>query len=234
MWASLFAALSLGLVGSAHCVGMCGPLVLALPVQGLGTLKRSVRVGTYHAGRIMVYALGGLLFGLLGRRVYLAGWQQGLSVALGVSILCWVVLRGVRGRLRIGGLFGRFYDSLQATIVNLWQSPNRGKFLLLGMANGLLPCGMVYMAIAAALTSQTIAQSIGFMAFFGLGTLPMLLGLQITGRMVPISLRQRIRGALPYLTAFMAVLLILRGLNLGIPFVSPILAGGPGRTISCH
>jgi sulfite exporter TauE/SafE len=234
MWPSLFAAFGLGFVGSAHCVGMCGPLVLALPVQGLGPIQKGVRVGTYHAGRIMVYALGGLLFGLLGRRVYLAGWQQGLSVALGVSLLCWVVLKGIRSRLRIGGLFGRFNDSLQASIVKLWQSPNRGKFLLLGMANGLLPCGMVYMAVAAALTSQTITQSIGFMAFFGLGTLPMLLGLQITGQMVPISLRQRMRKALPYLTAFLAVLLILRGLNLGIPFVSPVLAGSQGETISCH
>jgi uncharacterized protein len=234
MWPFLFAAFSLGFVGSAHCVGMCGPLVLALPVQGLGAVQRSVRVGTYHAGRILVYALGGLLLGLLGRRVYLAGWQQGLSIALGVSILFWVVLKGIRGRVRIGGLFGRFYNTLQAAIVKLWQSPNRGKFLLLGIANGLLPCGMVYMAIAAALTSQTVAQSMGFMAFFGLGTLPMLLGLQITGRMVPIFLRQRIRKALPYLTAFMAVLLILRGLNLGIPFVSPVLANSQGETITCH
>lgn len=234
MWPSLFAAFSLGFVGSAHCVGMCGPLVLALPVEGLGVLQRGVRVGMYHAGRILVYALGGLLFGLLGRRVYVAGWQQGLSVALGVAILGWVVMKGVGGRLRIGGLFGRFYNALQAAIVKLWHSSGRGKFLLLGMANGLLPCGMVYMAIAGALTRPAIVQAVGFMAFFGLGTLPMLLGLQVTGRMVPITLRQKIRKALPYLTAFMAVLLILRGLNLGIPFVSPVLAGGPGATISCH
>lgn len=234
MWPSLFAAFSLGLIGSAHCVGMCGPLVLALPLEGPGIMQRSVTVGTYHAGRIMVYALGGLLFGVLGRQVYLAGWQQGLSVALGVSILCWVVLKGTRRRLRAGGLFGRFFDRLQASTVRLWHSPGRGKFLLLGMANGLLPCGMVYMAIAAALTSQTIAQAVGFMAFFGVGTLPMLLALQFTGRIVSISIRQRIRQALPYLTAGLAVLLILRGLNLGIPFLSPMLAAKPASTISCH
>jgi sulfite exporter TauE/SafE len=234
MWPSLFAALSLGFIGSAHCVGMCGPLVLALPVRGLGVLQRGVRVGIYHAGRITVYALGGLLFGLLGRRVYLAGWQQGLSVMLGLSILGWVILKGVGSRRRWRGWTGGFYNGLQSWMGRLWRSPSRGKFLLLGMANGLLPCGMVYMAIAAALTSQTIAQAVGFMGFFGLGTLPMLLGLQITGRMVPISLRQRIRKALPYLTAFMAVLLILRGLNLGIPFVSPVMAANPGQVVDCH
>ena len=84
MWPSLFAAFSLGLVGSAHCLGMCGPLVLALPLQGLGAVQRGIAVGMYHGGRIMVYTLGGLLFGLLGRRVYLAGWQQGLSIVLGL------------------------------------------------------------------------------------------------------------------------------------------------------
>ena len=234
MWPSLLAAFGLGLFGSIHCVGMCGPLLLALPVQGLSPVQRGWSVGLYHAGRITVYAFGGLLFGLLGRRVYLAGWQQGLSIGLGVSILGWLVLKAIRGHRRMGGWIGGFYSWLQAWMGRLWQSPSRGKFLLMGMANGLLPCGMVYMAIAAALTSPTIAGAMGFMAFFGLGTLPMLLSLQMTGRMVSISFRQQIRRALPFLTAAMAILLILRGLNLGIPFVSPVLAARPGQVISCH
>jgi len=233
MWPSFFAAFSLGLIGSAHCVGMCGPLVLALPVQDLGVLQRAVGVGLYHAGRIMIYVLGGLLFGLVGRRVYLAGWQQGLSIVLGVSILGWLALKGVGGQRRWGWV-GGFYNGLQAWMGRLWQSPARAKFLLLGMANGLLPCGMVYMAIAGALTSPTVAQAVGFMAIFGLGTLPMLLGLQVTGRLVGISFRRQIRKLLPYLTACMAVLLILRGLNLGIPFISPVLAARPGHVIGCH
>jgi sulfite exporter TauE/SafE len=212
---------------------MCGPLVLALPVQRLSPAQRGFSVGLYHAGRIMVYALGGLLFGLLGRRVYLAGWQQGLSIVLGVSILGWLLVKGLRGRVRLR-MAECFYGWLQAWIGRLWQSPSRRKFLMMGMANGLLPCGMVYMAIAGALTSPTIIQAAGFMAFFGLGTLPMLLGLQVTGRMVSISFRQQIRKALPYLTACLAILLVLRGLNLGIPFVSPVLATRPGHVVSCH
>ena len=62
----------------------------------------------------------------------------------------------------------------------------------------------------------------------------MLLGLQVTGRLVGISFRRQIRKLLPYLTACMAVLLILRGLNLGIPFISPVLAARPGHVIGCH
>jgi len=215
---------------------MCGPLVLSLPVQQLGARQRMVSTGLYHTGRILIYATGGLLFGLLGRRVYLAGWQQGLSILLGVSILCWIA--GKRFAVRTGAAASRtpaaFYGWLQTWMTRLWKSPSPRKFLLMGMANGLLPCGMVYMAIAGALTSPTILRAIGFMAFFGLGTLPMLLGLQATGRMVSISFRQQIRKALPYLTAVMAILLILRGLNLGIPFISPPLATRPGQVMSCH
>jgi hypothetical protein len=215
-----------------------------------------VSTGLYHTGRILIYASGGLLFGLLGRRVYLAGWQQGLSILLGVSILCWIVFKHLSARtshsprtpriplarLRTPVTTSRiarsipatFYAWLQSWMSRLWQSPSPRKFLLMGMANGLLPCGMVYMAIAGALTSPTILRAISFMAFFGLGTLPMLLGLQATGRIVSISFRQQIRKALPYLTAVMAILLILRGLNLGIPFISPALAVRPGQVMSCH
>jgi sulfite exporter TauE/SafE len=213
---------------------MCGPLVLALPVQGMTPSGRAFSLGLYHIGRIAVYASAGLIFGLVGRRVYLAGWQQGLSIALGVSILLWVMLKGTYGGGRMPVWAGKFYGMLQSWMGRIWQSPSPGRFFLMGMGNGLLPCGMVYMAIAGALTSPDVLQGAGFMAFFGLGTLPMLLGLQVTGRMVRVSYRQQIRKALPYLMAFMAVLLILRGMNLGIPFISPVLASRPGRVIGCH
>ncbi|TDW96704.1 sulfite exporter TauE/SafE family protein [Dinghuibacter silviterrae] len=226
MVASLFAAFLLGFAGSAHCVGMCGPLVLSMPVRHLPEAARWRASGLYHAGRIGVYALGGLLFGLVGHQFVLAGWQQGLSIALGAGLLCKLVLRGPR--FKPGGLH------LQKTITWLWTSPSRGKYFWMGAANGLLPCGMVYIAIAAALTSDGPVKATAFMAFFGLGTLPMLLGLQVTGRMVGMTTRQNLRRALPYLTALMAVLLILRGLNLGIPFVSPVLAGRPPQAIRCH
>jgi sulfite exporter TauE/SafE len=234
MWQSLLAAFSLGFIGSVHCVGMCGPLVLALPVHHMNVSKRIGSIWLYHSGRITVYASGGLLFGLLGRRVYLAGWQQGLSILLGVSILCWLAFKGLRGQGGLPGWANRFYGILQGWLGRLWQSPSPGKFLLMGIGNGLLPCGMVYLAIAGALTTENILQGMGFMACFGLGTLPLLLGLQMTGRMVNISFRQKIRKALPYLTVFVAILLILRGLNLGIPWVSPALATRPGQVIECH
>jgi sulfite exporter TauE/SafE len=182
----------------------------------------------------MTYASGGLLFGLLGRKVYLAGWQQGLSVALGTSILGWVLVKEIGGRGRLPVWTRHFYGALQQWMGRLWQSPSWTRYLLMGMGNGLLPCGMVYLAMAGALTGTNILQSIGFMAFFGLGTLPLLLGLHVTGRMVSLSFRRQIRRALPYLTVAVAILLILRGLNLGIPMISPVLAARPGQGIGCH
>lgn len=148
MGTSLFAAFLLGFVGSAHCVGMCGPLVLSMPVRHLTEAARWMATGLYHAGRIGVYALGGLLFGLVGRQFALAGWQQGLSIALGAAILCRLVFRGTRFKL------GGFSTHLQKAVAWLWNSPSPGKYFWMGAANGLLPCGMVYIAVAAALTSD--------------------------------------------------------------------------------
>ncbi|MBS1662442.1 MAG: sulfite exporter TauE/SafE family protein [Bacteroidetes bacterium] len=231
MEAYFLAALVLGFAGSAHCVGMCGPLALALPVQGFSAVRRWVSVGLYHGGRIFMYALAGVVFGLVGRRFYVAGWQQGLSIGLGVFILCWVVVRGAGGR---GWLPVGVYAPLQRVMARVWASPSSGRFFLMGMLNGLLPCGMVYMAVAGALTSSGVMAAAVFMVCFGVGTLPMLVGLQVTGRMVGGPVRVRLRKVLPYLTVVMAVLLILRGLGLGIPFVSPVLAGAMGHAIECR
>ena len=223
------AAFLLGLIGSLHCIGMCGPLALGLSLHGGGgRLARLFQLMRYHAGRICTYALGGLVFGWLGRGIRIAGWQQGFSIVLGGMIL---VLSFGDGALKS---VGRSYGPLRRVVSRiLYSASGKGRFLL-GMANGLLPCGMVYLAIAGALTRPTIAGSMGFMAFFGAGTLPLLLGLQWTGHLLPVLWRRRLRGALPVVTVVVGILLILRGLDLGIPFVSPLLPSVPGRVVSCH
>ncbi len=224
-WATAF---FLGLLGSLHCIGMCGPLVLALPTQHLNATRRVTAALLYHGGRILVYSLGGMIFGLLGHRVWLAGWQQGFSITLGVLILLLVAFR------RFLPATTGAYAPVQRIIARLWQGPSISKFFLLGMANGLLPCGMVYLAIAGALTRPQVIEAVGFMAFFGLGTLPLLLLLQYTGHRLGLPFRLQLRRALPYITILMAILLILRGLDLGIPFVSPALPAAPGQSASCH
>jgi len=214
MW--FLSAFLLGLVSSLHCVGMCGPLVLSV-ARG-----RSALFG-YHSGRIGVYTVMGVVAGLLGRGVRLAGLQQALSISLGVVILGMVFGGWKAGMPGLSSLVGR-----------LWRSEMRVKFVVLGMANGLLPCGMVYLALAGAVSSSGVADATGFMALFGLGTLPLLLGVSYFGRYIGVSVRGRLRKLLPIVVASMGVLLILRGLGLGIPLVSPILPAGPRTAVICH
>lgn len=227
MTASIFAAFFLGVFGSLHCVGMCGPLAIGLAAPG-GRTAQLYALLRYHAGRICTYTMGGLLFGWLGRRIVIAGWQQGFSIGLGLSVL---VFSGIRhwapSALHASAL-------VQRTMAHIWRMASGKGGFLLGMANGLLPCGMVYLAIAGALTRPNALQAMTFMASFGAGTLPLLLGLQWAGHMLPAANRLRLRKALPVVTVVVAVLLILRGLDLGIPFISPMLPSSPGRPVSCH
>ena len=212
----LLSAFALGLVSSMHCVGMCGPLVLSV------ARSRPALLG-YHFGRIGVYVVMGLVAGLLGRGVRLAGFQQVFSISLGVVILVVVF-----GKWRVG------MPGLSALVGRLWRWQSQAKFLVLGMANGLLPCGMVYLALAAAVSFAGVGEAAVFMAFFGLGTLPLLLGVSYFGKYIGVSLRGRLRKVLPFVVASVGVLLILRGMGLGIPFVSPMLPSGARQAISCH
>jgi hypothetical protein len=232
----LIAGFSLGLISSLHCIGMCGPLVLALPLQGLSGAHRMISTGLYHGGRIGMYAGLGLLSGLLGHRIYIAGWQQGVSIGLGTAILLSLGWKWMRRLFSIRKILfpGKFYNMLRQWILRLWQSPSTGNFFLLGVANGLLPCGMVYFAVAGALSLSGISQGLLFMVSFGTGTLPLLLLLSYFGHQVRPNFRVSFQKGLPFLIAIMAVLLILRGLNLGIPYISPILPGERVGTIECH
>ena len=132
------------------------------------------------------------------------------------------------------GWLRTFHNGIQGIMGKLLQAPRLHNYLLLGMANGLLPCGMVYLAIAGALSTTGIEESVLFMSAFGSGTLPAMLLLSFFGVHIKVSLRRQIKKAVPFIVAGMAVLLILRGMNLGIPFVSPVLADAPQPVISCH
>jgi sulfite exporter TauE/SafE len=234
MWTIIVPGVLLGLISSLHCVGMCGPLALALPVQHLTRSGRVFALLSYHGGRLLTYTLLGGLSGLLGRRIYLGGLQQAFSITVGSLILLWLAMVYWYPAVRRPVFMNRLFRPVEHIIARLWQSPSRTGFLLLGMANGLLPCGMVYLAIAGSLSFPQIDASIAFMLFFGIGTLPALLILGASRHLITISARANMRRAVPYVAALMGVLLILRGLDLGIPFISPVLAHSPGQAVSCH
>ncbi|HRN58169.1 MAG TPA: sulfite exporter TauE/SafE family protein, partial [Agriterribacter sp.] len=212
----------LGLLGSVHCAGMCGPLAMALPVHHLPNVKRFTALLLHQFGRIITYASLGLLFGFAGRHIYIAGFQQWFSIGMGVLVLVLLV-RYYGYKKNVQPAFMRsFHKRIQHIIVVLLR-PGKHIFpyLLLGMANGLLPCGMVYVAIAAALTLQGVGQGVVFMTMFGLGTLPAMMAISYFGTSLSLNVRMAMRKAVPYGISLMAVVLILRGMNLGIPFISP-------------
>ncbi len=215
----MLTALILGTLGSLHCVGMCGPIVLALPQNKTHTLPQFLLSRlTYNSGRLFSYALMGLVFGSIGRLISLAGFQSLLSIALGVIVIATLffpldpllaaVNQSTVWKKTIGALFRR--KSYPA----LWA---------IGSLNGFLPCGLVYTALAGAAASGDGLYGAGFMAVFGLGTIPALMIVAFFGKRITMRRRAWIRKALPVAAFVLGVLLILRGLSLGIPYVSPDL-----------
>ena len=232
-WQFIIGGLSLGVLSSFHCVGMCGPLSLALPTQYLPTIQRTMALLLYQFGRVITYSAFGFVFGLAGRGVYLAGCQRWFSIGMGILILVLLIHHWIfRRRLQPHFLSG-FYIAIQRTMMNTMRSKRLLSFLFFGIANGFLPCGMVYMALAGALVTIEVYQSILFMASFGLGTLPAMMAVGLFKQFFGPQLRISFRTAIPVFISIMAVILILRGLNLGIPFISPVLQSASQSTISC-
>ena len=223
-----------GLLGSVHCIGMCGPLVMALPISQKNNFQKITAISLYHFGKITSYAFLGVVFGLFGSQLPLFGLQQNLSIIIGVSMLIYVLYVFVLKSSRIQ--FGRFNYLNQLIVKGLgyfFKSKSLISFLWFGMLNGVLPCFLFYLALTSALATQNIIEGGLLMAFFGLGTMPALMMVTIGGQFLNFNYRRRIQKLLPVFILGMGLLLILRGLNLGIPYISPI--GGIGtEVISCH
>ena len=177
----------------------------------------------YQFGRIITYCLLGIVAGLVGKSFFVAGFQRWLSIALGLGVLAGFL---ISKRIALSAPVVRLVGSLKiAMSVQLRQRSFRS-LVLLGMLNGLLPCGLVYVALAGAAAATTAWEGIGSMAAFGLGTSPMLAAISLSGKMLPLGLRNKLHGAIPVGVCLLAGLLILRGLSLGIPYLSPDLTSG--------
>ncbi|HEX4869607.1 MAG TPA: sulfite exporter TauE/SafE family protein [Moraxellaceae bacterium] len=180
--ALLLTAWATGLLGSTHCVGMCGGISAALSFALPEDARRGGRLFAfqlaYNSGRILTYTLLGLLAGALAQGV-LGAWAQspwpravagGFMVALGLYLAGWWL--GLQRLERMGGSLWRHLEPLRKVVfpVNrLWKA------LLAGGLWGFLPCGLVYSALALSLARADTLVSGGVMLAFGLGTLPALL-----------------------------------------------------------
>ncbi|MCC6582515.1 MAG: sulfite exporter TauE/SafE family protein [Chitinophagales bacterium] len=232
IWQFVIAGFSIGILGSFHCVGMCGPIALALPVADAGKWKRLLFISLYNIGRVMAYATLGAIFGILGKQFFIGGYQRFLSIALGVLILFFLLfskyLNGNKSFLN------NYTLKLKQFLGKLLRSDKQFyTYILIGFLNGFLPCGLVYVAIAGAVATGSILNSAVFMAAFGLGTFPIMFMVTVLGKYISLQWRNQMRKAVPVFIGVMAVLLILRGLNLGIPYISPEMKATPAGTHSC-
>lgn len=226
----LWTALFLGLLGGLHCVGMCGPLMLALPTPG-GTPPLRFALGrvVYQLGRVATYTALGALAGLAGRTFALAGVQQWVSLSLGTLLLLGLLLSPKWLELP---WLSRRLGFLQTSMARLLRQRTLPALAGLGALNGLLPCGLVYAAAAAAATQAHAWSGAAYMLVFGLGTVPMMLGMSLSGNAIPARFRLRLRRLVPLGLGIVGGLLVLRGLSLGIPYLSPDLSAGTAAC--CH
>ncbi|PSL49364.1 hypothetical protein CLV51_101695 [Chitinophaga niastensis] len=233
----VFTSFMLGFVGSFHCIGMCGPIALTLPVQHLKDSKKLAGILLYNAGRISTYALLGMIFGWLGKQFYLGGLQQGLSIATGSLLLLIVLLKYTGIRWTNGRHLPNAYTrKIKSALGTLLRQQRFHTLYAIGLLNGFLPCGLVYPGIAGAIATGGVGKGMLFMAAFGTGTLPAMIGVTWFGHLISISVRNKMRNMIPVVISIMGILLILRGLNLGIPYISPTLMPQSENVVEncCH
>jgi hypothetical protein len=218
----LISAFILGLMGSFHCAGMCGPIAIALPLHGNSVGGKIFGGSLYNLGRTITYGIMGALFGLLGQGVAMIGFQQKISVIMGSLMIISVLFPALfRNQYSMNKSWFSLVGRLKSTIGQMFSIRSYPSLFFIGMLNGLLPCGLVYMAIAGAIGTGSVTMGTFYMFLFGLGTIPMLLGISLAGNLVSVAVRKHINSLIPIMVVLVGIFFILRGLSLGIPYLSP-------------
>ncbi|MDX1827934.1 MAG: sulfite exporter TauE/SafE family protein [Lutibacter sp.] len=218
----LWTALILGLAGSFHCIGMCGPIAFILPIDKSSVAKTFIQTFLYHFGRLISYAIIGILFGFLGKGLYLAGFQQNLSILMGVIMILTVIIPvRIFNKFNFSKPLYKLIGKLKQNLALYLNKKSNKALFTIGFLNGFLPCGLVYMALIGAISTGNAFQGGLYMAVFGLGTIPMMSGAILLGNFINVSIRNKIQKIIPILVIIIGLLFILRGLGLGIPYISP-------------
>lgn len=226
----------IGLLGSIHCVGMCGPIALALPIGTESKIQLLLSRILYNLGRTVTYTLFGALFGLFGERLALVGLQQNLSIVLGSIILLYVLMpKKLKAKLAETKPYKMVTNMVKSSFAKLTKSGSSSSLFVFGIINGFLPCGFVYVAVAGAVSTGSILNGTIFMALFGLGTTPIMLATSMLGKFLNTNIKKRINKLIPIFAAILAIVFILRGLNLGIPYLSPkLIKADAKQEVICH
>jgi uncharacterized protein len=233
----ILAAFLVGLVGSLHCIGMCGPIAIALPVPDSSNLSFFTGRILYNLGRVVTYAFLGAILGLVGSKIALAGAQQVVSIILGIVIIIAVLLpQKYKNFFAQHPVIQKLAHPLKSNIGVLFSKGTFSAMFLIGILNGFLPCGLVYVALAGAIASGDAISGAAVMILFGLGTVPAMFAASVFGKFINIGIRTKIRKAVPVLAIILGVIFILRGMNLGIPMLSPKVSAETevSSEMDCH
>jgi sulfite exporter TauE/SafE len=218
----LYTALVFGLISSLHCIGMCGPIAMMLPVDQKNPTKKAAQILTYQLGRLTAYGMLGGLFGLLGKGLFLAGFQQQLSILVGVlMIFIAVVPDQVFAKYNFSKPIYKVISKIKSNLGAQFKRKSPDALFTIGLLNGFLPCGMVYASLFGAIAMQNTALSISYMLLFGLGTIPMMSAVVYFSNFLPQPFRNKIQKVIPLVTILIGTLFIIRGLGLNIDYLSP-------------
>ncbi|MBA0883658.1 sulfite exporter TauE/SafE family protein [Flavobacterium undicola] len=218
----LYTALLFGLISSFHCIGMCGAIAMMLPVDRSNPAKKVTQIITYHLGRITAYATIGFIFGLLGKGFFMAGMQQKLSIIIGILMIVAIVIpEKVFAKYNFSKPVFRLISKVKQVLGSQFKKKSYQSLFTIGLLNGFLPCGMVYVALFGAIAMQSTSLGVLYMVLFGLGTVPLMSSVVYINSILTVPVRNKIQKTIPYVVVLIGVLFILRGLGLGIPYVSP-------------
>tara|TARA_R110002050_G_scaffold300276_1_gene468449 strand:+ start:18836 stop:19537 length:702 start_codon:yes stop_codon:yes gene_type:complete len=218
----LISAFVLGLLGSFHCIGMCGSIAFMLPVDRTNAIKKISQITIYHFGRLLAYSIIGLVFGLIGKSLYIFGFQQQLSIAIGfLMILVVLIPQQTFNKFNFSKPIYKLISKVKSALGQALKRKTADTFLTIGFLNGFLPCGLVYMAVFAAIAGGNALSGSLYMAVFGLGTIPLMTTAIYLSNFLKGSARQKLQKAIPVFVVIIGLLFILRGLGLGIPYISP-------------
>ena len=218
----LYTALIFGLLSSFHCLGMCGPIALMLPVSSENQGQKIIQILIYHLGRLTSYATLGLVFGLLGKGLYFGGLQKQISIIAGVLMILYVLIPENKwSNIPVLKWIYKIYAPIKNHLGQQFKRKTFDAFFSIGVLNSFLSCGLVYVALFGALAIGGYLMSGLFMVLFGLGTIPIMSSITLFSNLLTVPIRNQIRRFVPMMLLFIASLFILRGLGLGIPYLSP-------------
>lgn len=213
-------ALNMGILGSLHCIGMCGPLSL-MHIAGKknsSNFSLYTHALSYQMGRSLSYAMLGLIFGLVGSAFAWVGLQKVISVSLGIALILLAIFSSARlAKIESLGVFktwNRWLMGLMQKYGGQWGNKNSW---IAGSINGLVPCGLVYFALASSMATENALEGAIFMWIFGMGTLPAMAAFTILGNRLRNKIKLSYQYILPVLAICSGVILIWRGLEINVP-----------------